>query len=82
MFKNLYNIIDIKCDDINLYKYLIDISKDYYNDMHVLRVLKEQNGNKLTYSLRSLMDHIKVDNIARYYGGNGHEKAAGYSIIG
>jgi hypothetical protein len=76
-----YNIIDITCPDINLYKYLIDISKDYYNDMHVLRILKEQNGNIKTYSLRSLFPNINVDNIARYYGGNGHEKAAGYTII-
>ena len=76
-----YNIIDITCPDIHLYKYLIDISNDYYDDQHVLRILKEQNGNKKTYSLRSLYSNFTVDNIARYYGGNGHEKAAGYSII-
>ncbi len=76
-----YNIIDIKCSEIHLYKYLIDVSYDYYDDQHVLRILKEDNGNKKTYSLRSLYSNIKVDNIARYYGGNGHEKAAGYSII-
>ncbi len=76
-----YNIIDIKCSEIHLYKYLIDVSYDYYDDQHILRILKEDNGNKKTYSLRSLYSNIKVDNIARYYGGNGHEKAAGYSII-
>jgi nanoRNase/pAp phosphatase (c-di-AMP/oligoRNAs hydrolase) len=51
-----------------------------YNDCDVLRILHTETETKKTYSLRSLKEHIKVDEMARHFGGNGHEKAAGYSI--
>ncbi len=77
--KNI-NIIDIECHNTSLYKYLIEYAQDNFDDSDVLRIQHSKNNNKLSYSLRSLKDNIKVDNIARYYGGNGHEKAAGYTI--
>ena len=84
---NELKIIDIKCSNIPLYKInhrlLIEhLQKNAlkYNDCDVLRILHTETENKQTYSLRSLKDHIMVDEMARYYGGNGHEKAAGYSI--
>jgi oligoribonuclease NrnB/cAMP/cGMP phosphodiesterase (DHH superfamily) len=75
-----YNIIDIVCSNNNIYKYLIEyaISQVKNYDADVLRILHTNNINK-TYSLRSLKDNIRVDGIARFYGGNGHPKAAGYT---
>ena len=72
-----YNIIDIKCSNSSIYKYLIEYASNNYNS-DVLRILHTSDINK-TYSLRSLRDNIMVDDIARFYGGNGHPKAAGYS---
>ena len=78
---NELTIIDIKCSNTILYKYLIEHLQQNaikYNDCDVLRILHTEKENQKTYSLRSLKDHIKVDELARHYGGNGHEKAAGY----
>ena len=69
-----YKIIDIECSNNNIYKYLIELAPD----ADVLRILHTSNINK-TYSLRSLKPNIRVDGIARFYGGNGHHKAAGYT---
>lgn len=77
-----YSILDIECiseSRNNLYKYLIEYAKKYYPHMQVLRILHTITPTQKIYSLRSLLD-INVDIIARYYGGNGHEKAAGYTI--
>jgi hypothetical protein len=77
------NIIDIKCSNTTLYKYLIEYAqknKDLFNDADVLRILHTETDIQKVYSLRSLKDGIKVDCIARHFGGNGHEKAAGYFI--
>jgi oligoribonuclease NrnB/cAMP/cGMP phosphodiesterase (DHH superfamily) len=70
-----YKIIDIECSNNNIYKYLIELAPD----ADVLRILHTSNIKK-TYSLRSLKPDICVDGIARFYGGNGHKKAAGYSV--
>ena len=74
-----YDIIDIECSDTNIYKYLIEYAQKTYNS-DVLRILHTKQPTINTYSLRSLKEHINVDTIARKYGGNGHMKAAGYSI--
>ncbi len=74
------NIIDVKCSNTILYKYLIEFAEENFADQDVLRILHSENENQKTYSLRSLKENVKVDEIARFYGGNGHEKAAGYSI--
>jgi nanoRNase/pAp phosphatase (c-di-AMP/oligoRNAs hydrolase) len=63
-----------------LYKYLIEFAEENFDDSDVLRILHSDTDNKKTYSLRSLKEHVKVDDMARFYDGNGHEKAAGYSI--
>ena len=73
-----YNIIDIVCSNNNIYKYLIEYAINQYSCTDVLRILHTSNINK-TYSLRSLKNNIRVDGIARFYGGNGHPKAAGYT---
>jgi hypothetical protein len=83
-FNNL-NIVDIKYinNNTNLYKYLIEYVKDnidFFEDIDVLRILHNETDTSKTYSLRSIKDNVKVDEIARFYGGNGHEKAAGYTI--
>lgn len=76
-----YNIIDIQCDDSSMYKYLIDYAVCNYYLADVLRVLHTIKIDRHIYSVRSLKDHITVDNIARKYGGNGHVKAAGYTKL-
>ncbi len=80
-----YNIVDINVNNIinniTIYKYLIEFAQDNFHDTDVLRILHTETNDKLCYSLRSLKDNIKVDEIARFYGGNGHEKAAGYTIF-
>jgi hypothetical protein len=80
---NELSIIDIKCYNTTLYKYIIEHLQQNtlkYNDCDILRILHIEKENQKTYSLRSLKENIKVDEMARFYGGNGHEKAAGYSI--
>lgn len=74
-----YNIIDIECSDSSIYKYLVEYATNNFK-ADVLRILHTitTDTNKKVYSLRSLRDHITVDNIARHFGGNGHPKAAGY----
>jgi hypothetical protein len=76
----IFKIMDITCDDANLFKYLIDIAIESYN-ADVLRILHTITYDTKCYSLRSLKNNITVDQIARHYGGNGHPKAAGYKII-
>ncbi len=77
------NIIDIKCSNTSLYKYLIEYAienKETFNDADVLRILHTETDIQKVYSLRSLKDNVKVDKLARHFGGNGHEKASGYHI--
>ena len=76
-----YSIIDITCisnSRNSLYKYLIEYAIQYYPNIQVLRILHTITPTQKIYSLRSLLD-VNVDIIARHYGGNGHEKAAGYT---
>ncbi len=76
-----YSIIDIVCESEsrnNLYKYLIEYARQNYSNIQVLRILHTITTNQKVYSLRSLLN-VNVDKIARHYGGNGHEKAAGYT---
>ncbi len=75
-----FNILDIKCSNTNLYKYLIDYAIENFDEQHILRILHSETDTQKNYSLRSLKTDVKVDEMARFYGGNGHEKAAGYSI--
>ena len=74
-----YKIIDIECTDSSIYKYLSEHAMTF--DVDVLRILHTIKEDKKVYSVRSLRDDITVDNIARYHGGNGHPKAAGYTIF-
>ncbi len=74
------NILDVKCSNTGLYKYLIEYAKENFDEQDILRILHSETDTLLTYSLRSLKDNVNVDEMARFYGGNGHEKAAGYSI--
>jgi len=75
-----FKIIDIICNNSIMYKYLIEYAIENY-DIDILRILHTQTPDKHIYSLRSLKDNVDVDMIARHYGGNGHPKAAGYTII-
>ena len=46
----------------------------------LLKILEHYKYQFMIFDTRSLKDNIKVDSIARHYGGNGHEKSSGYSI--
>ncbi len=81
-FNNL-NILDLTCNNTNIYKYLIEYVQENNNlfyDIDVLRILHNETETSKTYSLRSIKENVKVDEIARFFGGNGHEKASGYTI--
>ncbi len=45
-------------------------------------VLKEQNDGTIKGSLRTTRDDIDVAELAKLFGGGGHQKAAGFSIKG
>jgi hypothetical protein len=73
-----YTIVDVECSENELFKYLIDYA-EINMDMDILRIHHSTTDGKKNYSLRRIKPHIKVDIMARKYGGNGHEGAAGYS---
>lgn len=75
---NKYKTLDIICDYVKYFKYIIDYAILNYQDYDILR-LSRVYDNKLCYSLRVIKDGLTVDSIARNYGGNGHPLAAGYS---
>ena len=66
------------CLDLG-FEYVVAVEPNPYA-VEQFKELHSESNNKLSYSLRSLKDSINVDEMARYYGGNGHEKAAGYTI--
>ena len=74
-----YTIAEVVCSDYELFKYLID-----YAEVHIkkdiLRIHHSTTIDKKNYSLRSIGKDICVDGLARKYGGNGHQRAAGYNI--
>lgn len=76
----IFNIIDIICEDNIMYKYLIEYAELHYPTFDILRILCINTPTIKKYSLRSIQPHVKVDGLARKYGGNGHERASGYSI--
>ena len=75
---NKYNTLDITCDYVKYFKYIIDYAILNYQDYDILR-LSRVYDEKVCYSLRVIKDGLTVDSIARNYGGNGHPLAAGYS---
>lgn len=74
-----YSIIEIACNDTELFKYLIEYAEQHYPDTMVLRIHHSTTPTQKLYSLRSIQPNVTVDNLARKYGGNGHARAAGYS---
>jgi hypothetical protein len=75
---NKYKTLDITCDYVKYFKYIIDYAILNYQDYDILR-LSRVYDEKVCYSLRVIKDGLSVDSIARNYGGNGHPLAAGYS---
>lgn len=72
-----YSIIEIESGNFLVFKYLINALKK--SPFDILRIKRVEDG-KNVYSLRALKEIVTVDGLARKYGGNGHPKAAGYSI--
>lgn len=75
---NKYKTLDITCDYVKYFKYIIDYAIINYQDYDILRLMRVYDG-KTCYSLRVIKNGLTVDSIARNYGGNGHPLAAGYS---
>ena len=75
---NKFKTLDITCDYVKYFKYIIDYAILNYQDYDILR-LSRVYDNQVCYSLRVIKDGLTVDSVARNYGGNGHPLAAGYS---
>lgn len=75
-----YSIAEIECSEFELFKYMIEYAENNIKK-DVLRILHNTTLDKKTYSLRSIGSDICVDELARKYGGNGHQRAAGYSVF-
>lgn len=74
-----YTIVEVVCSEAELFKYLCDYATFSMRE-DVLRIHHSTLGDMKNYSLRSIKPTICVDGLARKYGGNGHPRAAGYSI--
>jgi|SaaInlStandDraft_6_1057023.scaffolds.fasta_scaffold00811_20 nanoRNase/pAp phosphatase (c-di-AMP/oligoRNAs hydrolase) len=72
-------IVTLICKNPKIYKYLLETVQEQYNGCNVLRI-QCCKSEPIRYSLRSIDGITTVDDIARYYGGNGHPFAAGYKI--
>ncbi|MFH1112083.1 MAG: bifunctional oligoribonuclease/PAP phosphatase NrnA [Patescibacteria group bacterium] len=58
---------------------------NFLNDLSGFKatlVLKEQNDGTIKGSLRTTRDDVDVAELAKLFGGGGHQKAAGFSIAG
>ncbi len=55
---------------------------NYLAEAKVSMVLKEISNNQIKVSLRSMTNNINVAKIANFFGGGGHDKAAGFIING
>ncbi len=49
-------------------------------DVDIVLLLKEKDGNLLSGSMRTLAEGIDASEIAAFYGGGGHARAAGFRI--
>ncbi|MFH0779376.1 MAG: bifunctional oligoribonuclease/PAP phosphatase NrnA [Parcubacteria group bacterium] len=49
---------------------------------NIIIVIREEKNNVLKCGLRTTKDGIDVSNVAKHFGGGGHQKAAGFSING
>lgn len=72
-----HSIVEIETGNYLVFKYLIEMLRD--SSFDILRLKRHEDGFNV-YSLRSLKENVNVDWLARKYGGNGHPKAAGYSL--
>jgi len=55
---------------------------NYLDEAKISIILKEISDNQIKVSLRSTTDNISVAKIANFFGGGGHDKAAGFTIRG
>lgn len=56
---------------------------NFLNSIHqtsAALILHEKEGGEIKGSLRTTKDHIDVSAVAKYLGGGGHKKAAGFSL--
>ena len=51
-------------------------------EANIILVIREAENNILKCSLRTTKDHVDVSLLAQRFGGGGHAKAAGFSLVG
>lgn len=73
------SIVQLPMTKYYLNKYILELVQEKYPTYNVLKLTSEKE-NKISVSLRSLQDDVRVDLLAQKYGGNGHYKASGYSV--
>jgi len=82
--KVVYSVI-LREDTIGVSSNELDGVANFFNyleEAKISMVLKEIENNKIKVSLRSMSDNISVAQIAKFFGGGGHVKAAGFVING
>jgi bifunctional oligoribonuclease and PAP phosphatase NrnA len=64
---------------------VLDGATNFLSNLEGMRlaiILKENQDGEIKVSLRSIEETINVANLANYFGGGGHARAAGFSIKG
>ncbi len=55
---------------------------NYLDEARLTMILKETPGNEIKVSLRTSDDQINLERVAKFFGGGGHIKAAGFIVKG
>jgi len=55
---------------------------NYLDDARLAMILKETPEGEIKVSLRTSSDKINVERVAKFFGGGGHSKAAGFVVKG
>ncbi len=82
--KVVYTVI-LPEDEEKLSRDKLDGATNFFNHVEGARmslVLRQLSGNRIKASLRSIDQKLDVSKVARWFGGGGHSKAAGFIING
>ncbi|MFA4937415.1 MAG: bifunctional oligoribonuclease/PAP phosphatase NrnA [Patescibacteria group bacterium] len=78
-------ITQLDMDELNVDNEALEGIANFLNDLSGFKatlVLKEQADGTIKGSLRTTRDDIDVAELAKLFGGGGHQKAAGFTIAG
>jgi bifunctional oligoribonuclease and PAP phosphatase NrnA len=51
-------------------------------DANIIIVMRQTTAQSIKCSLRTTKENVNVAELAKYFGGGGHQKAAGFSLLG